>query len=182
MLTSDQLDALIEPVVELYRNFEDDVIRDIARRLAGLHISSAAWQVQRLSESGMIYEDILNRLARLTHLSDLELRDIFWHAGVRSLKFDDAVYIKAGLHPIPLNLSPAMANVLAAGLRKTQGIVRNLTLTTAISGQTAFINAADNAYLKITSGAFDYNTAIRKAVKDMASQGIVNVNLSLIHI
>lgn len=59
------------------------------------------------------------------------------------MQFDDAIYSAVGLNPAPLNLSPAMLNVLKAGLEKTNGVMRNLTLTTVISGQNAFIDAAD---------------------------------------
>ena len=73
---------------------------------------------------------------------------MFKAAGVKAMKFDDSIYQRVGLNPLPLNLSPAMAQVLAAGLAKTQGAIRNLTLTTAINGQSAFIEAADLAYMQ----------------------------------
>ncbi|MCC6148345.1 MAG: hypothetical protein IT308_12365 [Anaerolineaceae bacterium] len=104
------------------------------------------------------------------------MRKLFEAAGVRSIQFDDMIYKRAGLKPLPLNLSPAMAQVLAAGLRKTQGVVRNLTMTTAIAAQNAFIDAADLAYLQVSSGAFDYISAIRNAVKDVASKGLPVIN------
>jgi hypothetical protein len=178
VLTSDQFDTLVNPIVELYARYEDAVIVDIARRLSGLDYatSSAAWQVQRLSESGKLYEDILEKLAALTNKSETELRVMFRNAGVRAMRFDDAVYEAAGLHPLPLNLSPQMAEVLAAGLRKTNWIVRNLVQSSAISGQNAFIGASDLAYLEVANGAFSYDQAIRHAVKDLASRGIGSVN------
>lgn len=175
MLTFDQFDSLIDPVVELFRDFEDAVIFDIARRLGNLSFASAAWSVQRLSESGMLYNDILERLSKLTGQSEVVLRDIFQKAGVRALKFDDSLYIKAGLRPLPLNLSPSMISVLKAGLRKTQGLVRNLTMTMAQAGQETFVHASDIAYQEVVTGAFSYDQAIRQAVKDMASRGLSTV-------
>lgn len=174
MLTSDQFDALVEPIVALYDGYIQSVINDIARRLAGMDYATAtaAWQMQRLAESGAIYDDILSRLEQLTGKSDAILREMFETAGVQAMRFDDAIYRAAGLEPLPLNLSPAMAQVLAAGLRKTQGVARNLTTTTAITGQDAFIRAADLAYMQISTGAFDYNSAIRQAVKQVASDGL----------
>ena len=177
MLTSDQLDALIQPVLDFYRDFESQVIADIARRIikVGNVTATAAWMTQRLSESGAIYQDILKRLARLTGKSESMLAQLFEQAGVKSSVFDDKLYVKAGLRPIPLNMSPAMINVLAAGMRKTVGIVENLALSTAVAGQRAFIDAVDMAYAKVVTGTFDYNAAIRTAIKDMASQGIRTV-------
>ena len=183
MLTFDQLDALTNPVANLYQDYVDTVINDIVRRLVKLDYSSpsAAWQVQRLNQAGMLYDDILERLTGLTGKSEPELHSIFKEAGVKAMKFDDSVYLKSGLKPLPLNLSPAMVQVLAAGLNKTMGVMRNLTMTTAITGQEAFISAADLAYMQISTGAFDYNAAIRQAVKRVAQDGLPVVNYANNH-
>lgn len=174
MLTSDQLDALVEPVLALYEDYQQSVIRDIARRLAGLDYArpTAAWQMQRLSESGKVYEGILDELAKLTGKSEPVLRAMFEKAGVKAMRFDDSIYQAAGLNPLPLNLSPAMAQVLAAGLQKTGGVVKNLTMTTALDGQQAFLNAADLAYMQVTSGAMSYTEAIVAGVKKVAADGL----------
>jgi hypothetical protein len=177
MLTVDQLDVLPNPIVELYRDYEDSVIMDIARRLGKMPMTAtAAWQMQRLTQSGLVYENALEELAKLTGKSEQELRALFAKAGVKAIKFDDSVYIKAGLNPLPLSLSPAMVDVLAAGLRKTNAVMRNMTMTTAISGQNTFINAADLAYMQVSSGSMSYDQAIRSAVKNVASQGLSVVN------
>lgn len=155
------------------------VIEDIARRLAGMNMTAtAAWQMQRLIESGKIYENALEEIARLTGQSEVALKTAFERAGVKAMRFDDGIYKAVGLNPLPLNLSPAMVEVLAAGLRKTGGVMSNLTMTTALSGQNAFIEAADLAYLQVSSGAMDYNSAIRAAVKDMAANGLSVINFS----
>ena len=178
MLTADQLDSLVDPITELYERYQVSVIQDIARRLAGLDYatSSAAWQMQRLTELGAVYENALWELSTVTGQSESVLREMFEKAGVKAMRFDDSIYRQAGLKPLPLNLSPAMAQVLAAGLRKTEGIARNLTMSTAISSQAAFVEAADLAYLQISSGAFDYQTAINTAVKNVAEQGLTVIN------
>lgn len=50
-------------------------------------------------------------------------------------------------------------------MNKTNGSLYNLTLTTANTSQEKFIEVCNDAYMQISSGAFDYNTAIRKAIK-----------------
>jgi hypothetical protein len=172
MLTADQLDILPEPILQLYERYHISILEDIARRLAGLDYLSAAWQAQRLIEAGLLYEEILEWLMKLTGQSEPVLRQIFQEAGVAAMRFDDAIYRAAGLNPLPLNLSPQMAEVLSIGLRKTGGLLRNLTLTTATSGYELFIDATDLAYMQISTGALDYNTAIREAVKEVAGKGL----------
>lgn len=173
MLTAAAFDQIATPITDLYEQYNQSVINDIARRLSKLDMTNtAAWQMQRLTESGKVYEAALKELAAVTHKSEAELRALFEQAGVKAMRFDDSIYRAAGLSPIPLNLSPAMINVLLAGLDKTAGVMRNLTMTTAISGQQAFINSADLAYMQITNGAMSYDQAIRAAVKQVAADGL----------
>ena len=181
MLTADQFDVLTDPIVSLYTEYETSIIADIARRLSNLDFASAGWQVQRLTESGSLYKDVLKQLSKITGKSEATLREIFKKAGVTAMKFDDNVYKRAGLNPLPLNMSPAMLRALTAGLSKTQGILSNLTMTTAIKAQQSFIKAADLAYLQVSTGAMSYDQAIRMAVKKMAAEGLSVVDYATGH-
>jgi hypothetical protein len=184
MLTAGYLDVLPDPILSLYDEYAQSVINDMAKRLAkgtAKELEAAAWQMQRLSESGKVYEHAIEELAKMTGKSEAVLRDLFEKAGVKAMKFDDAVYKAAGLDPLPLNLSPAMSQVLAAGLQKTGGIMRNLTQTTALTSQEAFIHAADLAYVQISSGAMDYQQAIREAVVSVADQGVTVIHYASGH-
>lgn len=173
MLTADQLDALLPEITDLYEEYQTSVIRDIARRLANADMTSAAaWQFQRLTESGAVYENALREISKLTGKSEAELARLFKKAGVKTLEFDDRIYKEAGLNPLPLNLSPAMQSTLLAGLAKTNGMISNMTMTTAVSAQTAFIHAGDLAYLQVSSGAISYDQAIRAAIKSVGESGL----------
>ena len=173
MLTFDYLDTLAYVILPLYYEYERRVINSIVRRLANVELSSAAtWQLQRLIESGAVYEDVLSELSRLTGKSEKTLRQIFSKAGIKATQFDDSIYRAAGLSPKPLNMSPAMADILNIGFQKTNGLLTNLTATTAFSAQNSFIDALDRAYFEVSTGAFDYNTAIKNAVIDVADKGL----------
>jgi hypothetical protein len=176
MLTSDQFDALTEPILSLYSEYETAVIMDIARRLKNLSLSSAAWQVQRITESGALYKNVLKELARLTGKSEEEIAKMLQRAGVRAINFDDKIYKDAGLEPLPLNLSPAMLNVLKATLEKTNAVVNNLTLTTAITAQQSFIRASDIAHQQVATGVMGYDQAIRQAIKNVAAEGLHTID------
>lgn len=180
MLTAAQFDRISEPVVRLYDQYQQSVLDDIARRLArmGQITSTSAWQMQRLTESGKVYEQAIRELSGLTGRSEAALRQAFERAGVQAMRFDDAIYKAAGLEPLPLNLSPAMVQVLKTGLERTQGLFQNLTRTTAVSGQQAFERAADLIYLQVTSGAFDYQSALRSGIKRVAADGLTVIQFS----
>lgn len=173
MLTGNQLDALADPIVDLFETYHQTVLNDIARRLAKMPMTStAAWQLQRLTESGLVYKTAIRELSKITGKSERELRDLFKAAGVKSMRFDDSIYKAAGLNPLPLNLSPAMAQVLRAGLDKTGGLINNLTRTTAFDAQQKFIRSADLAYMQITTGVMSHQQAVRMAIKNVGSSGL----------
>jgi len=181
LLTADQFDVLADPITRLYAEYETSVIEDIARRLKNLDFASAAWQVRRVTESGAVYKNVLKELSRLTGKSEETIAAILKKAGVNAINFDDKIYKAAGLNPIPLNLSPAMLNVLVAGLNKTNGVLNNITMTTAVTAQQAFIKAADMAYMQVSTGAMSYDQAIRAAIKQVAADGLTTIDYASGH-
>jgi hypothetical protein len=178
MIGFDELNILPDAVVILFEKYQTSVILDIARRLARLPYLSrtAAWQMARLTQSGGVYDFALDQLERTTGMARSELVDAFKKAGVRTLNYDNNLYKLAGFKPINLNLSPAMMRVLQSGFEKTFGAMINLTRTTALQSEQLFIEASDLAYQQIVTGAFDYNSAIKQAVIDVAEQGVHTVS------
>lgn len=172
MITAEEFDSFANLLLPLFDEYETEVLQDIARRLNNINYASAAWQVQRLSETGMLYQDILKRLAKLTGKSERQIARILKAAGVRTMKFDDAIYRQAGLSPIPLNLSPAMLRALEVGIRRTEGVISNFARSTAITSQEAFIRATDLAYFHVSTGTMSYDQAIKAAIKKAAMDGV----------
>jgi len=173
MLTPEYLDMAPDDIVALYSKLDEAITRDIVRRLVktGGVTLSAVWQADRLQESGMLYEDIINQIAKLSDASEAQVKALFQDAGVEAIKYDSAIYEAAGLSPLPIRQSPAAAQVLQAGLQKTQGYLNNLSKTTASASQTAYINAVTLAEMQVESGAFDYTTAVRNAVRNAIQDG-----------
>ena len=177
MLSPNYLYNCTNDISELYAALETEIINDISRRIAkvGKVTASAEWQILKAQEAGALYDSIIKKVALRTKQSEKVIRKLFEESAVKSLKFDDSVYKNAGLEPIPLMQSPAMLQTLAAGLMKTNGELRNLTMSTALTSRQTFLSAADMAYMKVTSGAFDYNTAIKQAVIEIAKKGVETI-------
>lgn len=173
MLTPEYLESAPEGLVELYSQLDEAIVRDIVRRLVktGKVTNMAKWQAEQVQGSGLLYDDVIHEIAKMSDASDQQVRALFEDAGIEALRYDFAIYEAAGLTPLPLRQSPAAAQVLQAGIAKTAGYLRNLSLTTAATTQTAYINAVTLAEMQVESGAFDYVTAIRNAVRDAAQAG-----------
>lgn len=175
MLTPDYLDTLPDAVVALWQQVEDDILKDIAERISQLDeleplTPSAAWQAWRYEQMQACHQDALSILARYSKRSRDTIRQTLLDAGLETLASDDAVYRAAGLEPPPVERSEALNNLLNAGYRQTLGTWRNLTATTANTVTGEFERVLDRAWLQVSSGAFSYDVAIRRAVDGLAGR------------
>ena len=174
MLTPEYLQSVPDAMVELYARAEADILADMARRINGfdMFIPSAQYQMHMLEEMGALRSDIVRELSRLTGKSKKELTAIMREAGMETLAADEAIYKAAGLSSSPAAASSAVQEVLAAGLKKTNGLFTNLTKTTANTATKQFERALDRAYMQISSGAIDPATATKNAIKSLAKDGV----------
>lgn len=172
MLSPDYYDKCTKQLVELYSELDNAIISDITRRLLknGEMTETAVWQAKQLQEAGMVYEDILAEVSARSGRSQNEIKRIFEEAGVTATRNDNVFAKAAGFKEIR-TFSKAALQTLNAGYVKCAGDMSNLTLTTANTSQQLYISAVNNAYMQIMSGAFDYNTAIRNAVRSAAAEG-----------
>lgn len=177
MLPPDYLEHLPDSIVELFRQVEEDILEDMARRLLKTEsvTDTAQWQAWRLEQLGETRQTIRYHLQRLTGKTQGELNALFQAAGGQALYYDDQIYRAAGLTPEKANENPELLNLLNAGARQTRGTFQNLTATTANTATQQFERALDRAWLQISSGAFDYQTAIRRAIKDLALAGLQSI-------
>lgn len=173
MLKPDYLDALPKSLVDLYSQVERDILADMARRIAEYNywIPAVEHQRQMLREMGLSQKHIIRVLSQISGKSQGEIKRLMQQACDKALESDQDYYRQHGFDA-PSAKSAEMKAILNAGLKSTKRLFKNLTKTTASAGQTQFVNALDKAWLQINSGAFDYNTAIRNAIKDLARQGL----------
>ena len=173
MLTPEQLAHCADDIVELYSKLNEEIVRDIARRIAktGDVTPSGKLQILALQNSGMLAEDILRSVSGYSGISEQTLYDLFENTGITAVEYDMEIYTANGLNPLPLNMSPAAMQILEAGFNKTNGNLRNLTQTTATTAQADFISECTLAEMKVESGAFSPQQAIVDAVRKLASKG-----------
>lgn len=173
MLTPEQLAHCADDILELYSKLEEAIVRDIAHRVAktGTMTDTAIWQAQHMQELGTLNSDILNSISKYSGKCESELKKLFEDAAITATEYDNEIYRANGLNPKSIKVSDTQLQILEAGYKKTQGNLSNLTLTTAVSSQTSFINTCSLAELKASSGAFTPQQAIADAIKQVAQDG-----------
>lgn len=173
MLTPDYLLHCTDSLVELMDAYDNAVVADIARRIVktGTITETAKHQIKQAQQMGLLYEDIIQEIAKRTNATNNMIKSLFEDAGVETVQTDNRLYTAAGLQTTDLRASPAMLQMLQAGYENTLGTMHNLTLTTANTAQQAYISACDLAMLQVQSGAMSYQQAIRAAIQSAAADG-----------
>lgn len=170
MLAPDYLDHAPDRLVLLFQQVEDDILRDVARRISKMEAltPTANWQLWRYEQTEALRQDVVKKLARYTGKSEAEIRRLMQEAATRAMEAEDEIYYHYGKEPTPFAENENLQALLNAGYQQTAGTFHNLTATTAntVSGQ--FEAALDRAHLKVSSGAFDYKSAVKSAVDSLA--------------
>lgn len=168
------LESLPDTLVDLYGVVEIDILSDMARRISSYDyfIPAALHQNQKLQELGMVQGEIINRLSALTGRTQEELVTLLSEASAEAIEDDVDYYTRAEVYEPSKVDTEALYAQLNAGLLQTEQAFFNITKTTANTATKQFERALDRAWLQINSGGFDYNTAIKNAVKDLAEAGL----------
>lgn len=172
MLTPEYLGSCTDYLLGMYDALNQSITEDIARRIVktGRMTDSAKWQIRQLRANGELMQDIVKDVARISGKSQREVKRIFYDSARTGVRYDAQPLLKAG-YDIELRISPAMSQILEAAIAKTNGDIRNLTMTTGSTAGGLYLEATNLAYMKVTSGGFSYYEAIREAIKQSAKDG-----------
>lgn len=170
MLPPEVLDTLPDAFVALWREVEDSILRDAARRIGKMDAltETANWQLWRYQQTEAVRNNVVKLLARYSGKSERTIRSLLKEAATEAMEREDAIYYHYSLEPTPFEESAALNNLLDAGARQTNGTWQNLTATTANTVTGAFERTLDAAWGKVSTGAFDYKTAVKQAVDSLA--------------
>ena len=188
-ITPDYLEAAPESVVQLYRDLEEFVLSDICRRfkLSGEATESALEQIRILQRQGLDLDEIEQRIRKTLNLSEQEFDEIYQRSVDRNQEYFDYAISKADIVQ-EVYSSAMMARQVDAIRRQTQSEFVNLTQSLGFAlrgadGKVQFLPIAktyqkilDDAEMQVWSGAVDYNTAIRGAVKRLTDSGLQTVD------
>ena len=170
MLPPSYLDQMPDAFVQLWQQVEDEILQDVARRIGKMDkvTPTANWQLWRYQQTEALRNDVVKLLARYSGKSETAIRKLLLQAATEAMEREDAIYYHYDMEPTPFEESAALNNLLDAGARQTCGTWQNLTATTANTVTGAFERTLDAAWLRVSTGAFDYKTAVKQAVDSLA--------------
>ena len=170
MLPPSYLDQMPDAFVQLWQQVEDEILQDVARRIGKMDkvTTTANWQLWRYQQTEALRNDVVKLLAKYTGKSETAIRKLLLQAATEAMEREDAIYYHYDMEPTPFEENAALNNLPDAGARQTCGTWQNITATTANTVTGAFERTLDAAWLKVSTGAFDYKTAVKQAVDSLA--------------
>ena len=170
MLPPSYLDQMPDAFVQLWQRVEDEILQDVARRIGKMDAvtPTANWQLWRYQQTEAVRENVVKLLAKYSGKSEATIRRLLKEAATEAMEREDAIYYHYDMEPTPFEESATLSNLLDAGARQTCGTWQNLTATTANTVTGAFERTLDAAWLKVSTGAFDYKPAVKQAVDSLA--------------
>ena len=174
MLTPDYLNLIeFNDVVNLYTQLNINITADIIRRVSAMgDISSATKnQIKILVQTNgkEIFEKTLMETSMLTADRKKALKELFEDVAKNDIHGYKELYKYKNK---PFKLSNMQYQILNAGLKQTDRLLKNFTNTIAFRSKQTYVDIVDEAYMNAISGAFDYATAINQAVQKLADRGI----------
>ena len=94
MITPEQWKIIEKKANNLYNQLELEIIEEIAERISNVGYANTVVlnDVLIAQEMGLMYEDIINLVAKYNNTSASQIQEIFETAGVKSLEYDDKIY------------------------------------------------------------------------------------------
>lgn len=176
MLPPEYFDHKEERLLELYRQLENFILKDITRRLlsAGEMTATADRLIWKLKQMGESRRAIENKLSKLTGLTRYELKKILRDAVMVSWENDKESmeqWLGNNVVKSPL-VNPAVIRVMDAEYKKSLGELERLTRTTMEQSQKDLINMLDEADLRVAAGVQSYSAAVCDILDRYAGRGI----------
>jgi hypothetical protein len=173
MLSPRYLEGLSDEIIEIYSQLETDILQDMARRIArlGKITDATKWQAQMLAEAGGLKKNIGRILAKYDKAIIKQVKDTFTEALETSAKNDNRIFKAATGRTV----SAPNAQAMLSTIQKCHSDLSRLTLTTAATTQTQFVQQANRVYMNVQSAAFDYDTSMKDAADELAKRGITTV-------
>lgn len=189
MMTQGEIESLTIAMEKAASRLEMDIMKDIVRRIKANEgmTSTAEYQIDRLRQMGLADDYIKKEIQAYLKVSDDEMDRIFRDVPENEYGKYSSMYQDMGIDQKPFGNHVTIQSMIDSSLRQTAGTFQNISQTLGFAvqngGKTEFLpvaeyyqKALDNAILGVATGAFDYNSALSRVVKEMTRSGLRTVD------
>lgn len=185
-MTQGEIEKLTKKIEGIYDRLEMSVMEDIVRliKVNGFSPASADWKISRLQQLGSSEKKIKDYVKKALNATDAEINTIFddkvsaqWYGfkrayqvnGFQQIKFEDNAQLQQLLEATKGQLKKSfdnLGNSMGFAVKNPDGTIQNVPL------MEFYRKTLDDTVIGISSGAFDYNTMVEKAINTMTASGL----------
>lgn len=186
-MTQGEIEKLAVKTGNIFSSLEIRIMMDIVRRIreAGFATASVDWQISRLQQLGLAEKDIREWIQNALKASNEEMEKVFSDKVYEQYYSHERAYKLAGMQQIPFDENVPLQQLVKAVKAQLQGEYKNISgsmgfaIRNPASGKLQYSplmdyyrSVMDQAVIDIRSGAFDYNTVLKRTVGQMTASGI----------
>ncbi len=192
MMTPEEKGSLPIRVEKLFYELQDRIFSDIVRRIRKTKkiTSTADYQINKLLLLGGSTEFIESQIKELLEISDPEIWEMYDKVCEWEYVRNRDAYEQINGNFTPLEDNDTIQGWSQAIVAQTQNEIKNLTRSLGMTvdiggGKMAFTPLAeyyqkhlDRACMDVVTGSFDYNTVLRRVVKELSASGLQVIDYS----
>jgi hypothetical protein len=189
-MTPEQKGSLPLQVEKLFYEMQDRIFSDIVRRIKKTEeiTSTADYQINKLLILGNSTELIEQEIKRLTEKTDPEMWELYDKVSNWEYVRHEDAYLQINGNFTPLEENEQVRQWSQAVISQTNNEIQNITQSLGMTvdmggGKKAFTPLSqyyqsylDRACMDIVTGAFDYNTVLRRVVKELSVSGLRTID------
>lgn len=189
-ISPEYLSRIPGSLIDIYDDLEAKVIAYICEQFkTGSANATSLEFIRFLQQRGIDLDEIERIIKQATNLADAELDRIYSDAIQRNQRYFSDTLTKSGLLYSQVKTAALQVEIDAIA-KQTKGSFQNITQSLGFAvrnndGTVSFMDIAktyqkvlDRAATSVWSGAFDYNSAILNAVKELSDSGLQWVDYS----
>ncbi len=185
MLSPEYLKAVPNELIKVYQEIEDEILLDIARRIARKDEAgyTSIYQLKQLLIGNKDFEELKKKLKPMLYHSDEVLDEIIENGIKTHYNDEQSIYSMVGKSLVNLDKNKAVLSQIQAYKKAMKENLNNLTKTMGVAVNDDFVNLntlykheLNKAVLSTGLGVLDSTTAIRRVVNNIARGGVKFIN------
>ena len=191
-MKEDYKNKLAGKITANYQDLEERIMQDIVRRIvkAGEITSTADWQINRLRILGYSFEDIEKEIKKALNASYPEMFELYDKVINWEYVRNKDIYEQINAEYIPFEENGQLKQITGAIIDQSFDDLENVTNSLGFyldygNGQKVltplsqvYTKYLDAACCDIVTGAFDYNSVLRRVVTQLTNSGLRQIDYS----
>lgn len=169
---------------------EERIMADVIRRLKinGEITRAADWQIHRAYELGLSKRKVSKIIQQEMGITYKQVKTMYRQVMQLGYSRDEKLYKYKGIAQVPFEKNEGLQQLISAVAEQTYENMQNITQSLGFAvrndaGKLIFSPLADYyqqtldaAMLDISSGAFDYNTVLKRVVRELTNSGLRTID------